>query len=126
MSHIHAKNTKPEITLRKALFAKGFRYRINDTHLPGKPEIVLPKYKTVIFVHGCFWHGHDGCKDAYVPKSNTEFWINKVSHNKAHDVNVERILIAKGWRVLIVWECGIRHVHDIMQTVDHIVEKLLD
>ena len=78
MSRIRNKGTKPEVTLRKALFARGFRYRVNVKTLPGKPDIVLPRYKTVIFVHGCFWHGHPGCKYAYTPKSNTEFWINKI------------------------------------------------
>lgn len=81
MSRIKNKGTKPEIMLRKALFARGFRYRVNVKSLPGKPDIVLPRYKTVIFVHGCFWHGHLGCKYAYTPKSNTEFWINKISSN---------------------------------------------
>lgn len=77
MSRIKSKGTKPEVTLRKALFAHGFRYRVNVGTLPGKPDIVLPRYKTVIFVHGCFWHGHPGCKYAYTPKSNTEFWIKQ-------------------------------------------------
>ena len=77
MSRIRSKNTKPELALRKALFARGFRYRVNDKKLPGKPDIVLPKYKTVIFIHGCFWHGHEDCKYAYIPKTNTRFWMIK-------------------------------------------------
>ena len=85
MSRIKNKGTKPEVTLRKALFARGFRYRVNVKSLSGKPDIVLPRYKTVIFVHGCFWHGHPGCKYAYIPKSNMGFWINKISGNQERD-----------------------------------------
>ena len=114
MSRISGKGTKPEIILRKALFAKGFRYRVNVGNLPGKPDIVLPKYKSVIFVHGCFWHGHSGCKHAYVPKSNTEFWINKIEK-----------LIAAGWRVITVWECEIRRMKNIDFLIERITAQLL-
>ena len=107
MSRIRSKNTKPELALRKALFARGFRYRVNDKKLPGKPDIVLPKYKTVIFIHGCFWHGHEDCKYAYIPKTNTRFWIDKITSNAERDkVNAEK-LTALGWNVLMVWECEI-------------------
>src|SRR5690554_557805 len=85
MSKIRSKNTRPEMILRKALFARGFRYRVNDRRLPGTPDIVLPKYRTVVFVHGCFWHGHDGCKYASIPKTNTEFWVDKITTNKKRD-----------------------------------------
>ncbi|MDR2145796.1 MAG: DNA mismatch endonuclease Vsr [Tannerella sp.] len=81
MSKIRSRDTKPELALRKSLFARGFRYRVNDRHLPGKPDIVLPKYKTVIFLHGCFWHGHEDCKYASMPKTNTAFWIEKITSN---------------------------------------------
>jgi len=85
MSKIRSKNTGPEMILRKALFARGFRYRVNDRRLPGTPDIVLSKYRTVIFVHGCFWHGHDGCKHASTPKTNTVFWVEKIATNKKRD-----------------------------------------
>ena len=113
MSRIKNKGTKPEVTLRKALFARGFRYRVNVKTLPGKPDIVLPRYKTIIFVHGCFWHGHHGCKYAYIPKSNTEFWINKISSNRERDAVVKRKLEESGWKVIVVWECEIKHVKDL-------------
>lgn len=108
MSHNRAKNTGPELHLRKALWRLGFRYRVNDKRLPGSPDIVLPKYRTVIFVHGCFWHGHKGCKNYTVPKTNTEFWEEKVARNKQRDQEVWRQLEAKGWYVIIVWECQLK------------------
>jgi DNA mismatch endonuclease (patch repair protein) len=115
------------MTLRKALFARGFRYHVNDTKLPGKPDIVLPKYKTVIFLHGCFWHRHEGCKYAYTPKTNTKFWVDKISSNAERDkVNAEK-LMTLGWSILTVWECEIRHIykHDISPLVDRIEAVLL-
>lgn len=127
MSKIRSKNTKPELTLRKALFARGFRYRVNDKKLPGKPDIVLPKYKTVIFLHGCFWHRHEGCKYAYTPKTNTQFWVDKITSNTERDkINAEK-LMASGWTVLTVWECEIRHTHkhDISPLIDKIETTLL-
>lgn len=124
MSRIRNKGTKPEVTLRKALFARGFRYRVNVKTLPGKPDIVLPRYKTVIFVHGCFWHGHPGCKYAYTPKSNTEFWINKISGNKERDAIVKRELEESGWKVIIVWECEIRHNKDIANLITRLEKEI--
>jgi DNA mismatch endonuclease (patch repair protein) len=127
MSKIRSKNTKPEMTLRKALFAKGFRYRVNDKKLPGKPDLVFPKYKTVIFVHGCFWHRHEGCKYAYTPKTNTKFWVDKITSNSERDkINFQK-LTALGWNVLTVWECEIRHKykHNISPLVDRIEATLL-
>jgi DNA mismatch endonuclease, patch repair protein len=107
MAKIRSKNTRPEVMLRKALFAKGFRYRINYKKLPGSPDIVLPKYKTVIFVNGCFWHGHKGCKYATIPKTNTKYWVNKIEFNKARD-KINAIDCARlGWKVITVWECQI-------------------
>ena len=105
MSQIHSSSTKPELRLRYALWRLGFRYRINDKRLPGSPDIVLPRYRTAVFVHGCFWHGHKGCKNYTVPKTNTEFWTAKVSRNQERDQEVWRKLEAKGWSVIIVWEC---------------------
>jgi len=127
MSKIRSKDTKPELVLRKALFARGFRYRVNEKHLPGKPDIVLPKYKTVIFLHGCFWHRHEGCKYAYTPKTNTEFWVDKITSNKERDkINTQK-LTALGWNVLTVWECEIQHTHkrDLTPLIDRIEEALL-
>lgn len=105
MSHIRSVNTKPEVALRRALWQRGFRYRVNVKNLPGSPDIVLPKHRTVVFVHGCFWHGHNGCKEFTVPKTNTEFWVKKVARNQERDQEVWRNLEAKGWSVVIVWEC---------------------
>lgn len=109
MSRIPSKNTKPEETVRKYLFSQGFRYRKNVSKLPGKPDIVLPKYKTVIFVNGCFWHAHQGCRWFVTPKSNSEFWQNKFSYNIARDERNYQKLRNLGWRILVVWECEIRH-----------------
>ena len=108
MSLVHSTNTKPELKLRRALWSLGFRYRVNEKRLPGKPDIVLPRYRTVVFIHGCFWHGHKGCKYYTIPKTNTEFWTAKVSRNQARDQEVWRKLEAKGWSVIIVWECELR------------------
>ena len=108
MSCIKGKNTKPEEIVRKALFAKGFRYRKNDRRLPGTPDIVLPKYRTVIFVNGCFWHGHTGCKYYVVPKTNTEFWLNKINSNIDRDEKKASQLKKLGWRVITVWECELK------------------
>ena len=127
MSRIRSKNTKPELALRKALFARGFRYRVNDKKLPGKPDIVLPKYKTVIFIHGCFWHGHEDCKYAYIPKTNTRFWIDKITSNAERGkVNAEK-LTALGWNVLTVWECEIRHTHkqNLTPLIDRVEAEIL-
>ncbi len=107
MSQIHGKDTNPEVIVRKYLFAKGFRYRKNDGRLPGRPDLVLPKYKTVIFVNGCFWHHHD-CKWFVWPKNNAEFWKNKIDQNVERDKNNHDILEENGWRVIDVWECELR------------------
>ncbi len=108
MARVKHESTKPEITLRLALWNKGFRYRVNVRSLPGSPDIVLPRFRTVIFVHGCFWHGHKDCKYYTVPKTNTEFWISKVLRNQQRDQEVWRQLEAKGWHVIIVWECQLK------------------
>lgn len=108
MACIKGNNTKPEEIVRKSLFAKGFRYRKNDKRLPGSPDIVLPKYRTVIFVNGCFWHGHKGCKNFVVPKTNTEFWLNKITSNIERDAIKSIQLNELGWRVITVWECELK------------------
>ena len=108
MSRIHGKDTKPEELVRKYLFSKGFRYRKNDSRLPGKPDIVLPRYKTVIFVNGCFWHVHEGCKYFVWPKNNAEFWKDKLGKNVERDQRNYALLEQQGWRILVVWECELK------------------
>ncbi|WP_319500340.1 DNA mismatch endonuclease Vsr [uncultured Draconibacterium sp.] len=108
MSRIKGKNTKPEMLVRKFLFANGFRYRLNVKTLPGKPDIVLPKYKTVIFVNGCFWHGHKGCKYATIPKTRTEWWLEKIKETQKRDSKAEVELNAMGWRVINIWTCELK------------------
>ena len=121
MSKIRSNNTKPEISLRKALFAKGFRYKINDKKLQGKPDIVLSKYKTVIFVHGCFWHNHKGCKRAHLPKSNIEYWENKIRTNEERDLKNKESLKKLGWNVIVVWECELNTTEKVEQAVINLI-----
>lgn len=121
MSRIKGKNTKPEELVRKYLFSQGLRYRKNDKRLPGSPDIVLPKYKTVIFVNGCFWHGHEGCKYFVWPKSNEEFWKNKIETNIARDKQKTKALEELGWNVIIVWECELKKA-----TINETLKKLID
>ena len=123
MAAIRAASTKPEQTLRCALWHRGFRYRINSKRLPGTPDIVLPKHRTVVFVHGCFWHGHKDCKYYTVPKTNTEFWMAKVARNQERDQEVWRKLEAKGWRVIIVWECELKKAV-LEDTVNQVAEEI--
>lgn len=108
MSRIKGKNTKPEMLVRRFLHANGFRYRLHVKDLPGKPDIVLPKYKTVIFIQGCFWHGHDQCKYYSVPKTNTEWWINKINGNKLKDQTNLQIIKKQGWKVIEIWGCQLK------------------
>ena len=108
MSHIRSKNTGPEMVVRKLLHSAGYRYRLHRKDLPGKPDLVLAKYHTAIFVHGCFWHRHDGCANAVMPKSRPEFWSAKLSGNVRRDGLTRNALISAGWRVLVVWECACR------------------
>lgn len=123
MSNIPSKNTKPEDTVRKYLFREGFRYRKNVSSLPGKPDIVLPKYRAVVFVNGCFWHGHEGCKWFVRPKTNTEFWDAKFRYNIERDHKNYNKLEEMGWRVLIIWECEIRH-GDPAIAIDRLIDKI--
>jgi len=123
MSRIKGKDTKPEMIVRKFLFSKGFRYRLHVKNLPGKPDIVLPKYKTVIFIHGCFWHGHEGCKYFVVPKTRTDWWLNKIIGNISNDNRNAELLKLEGWRVLIIWECEIKA--NKQNSLEQLVEKIL-
>ena len=108
MARIRSRDTAPELTLRRHLHRAGFRFRLHQRNLPGRPDIVLARYRAAIFVHGCFWHGHAGCPLAYVPKTRTEFWREKFEVNQQRDDRQAHLLSLAGWRVLIVWECGLR------------------
>ena len=119
MSCIKGKGTKPEEIVRKYLFSQGFRYRKNDKRLPGTPDIVLPKYRTVIFVNGCFWHGHEVCKYFVWPKSNEEFWKSKIELNIARDKRNFLLLQESGWRVIVVWECTLKK-NVCTKTLEHL------
>lgn len=110
MSRIRSSNTKPELLVRKFLFAQGFRYRLNVKTLSGKPDIVLPKYRTVIFVHGCFWHGHENCKYFKMPKTRTQWWTDKINTNKGNDVKAMKALKKDRWKVIEIWECDLKTV----------------
>ena len=109
MSKISGKETKPEVLVRKYLFSKGFRFRKNVANLPGHPDIVLPKYKAVIFIHGCFWHGHPGCSKSKLPATRTEFWQKKISRTIERDKEIIDEFSILGWRVAVVWECGLKN-----------------
>ena len=123
MSKISSKDTKPEILVRKFLFSKGFRYRINVKTLPGKPDIVLPKYKTIIFVNGCFWHGHN-CKKGKLPSSNTDFWKEKISNNKSRDTKNSDLLVKLGWKVIIIWQCEISKIDNRTKILNKLLEDI--
>ena len=124
MSCIKGKGTKPEEFVRKYLFSQGFRYRKNDKRLPGTPDIVLPKYKTVIFVNGCFWHGHKGCKYFVWPKNNAEFWKNKIESNISRDRKKAETLKDQGWKVIVVWECDLKH--NFVFSMQNLVNQILE
>ena len=108
MAAVKSKDTKPEMVVRKYLWSRGFRYRVNNPRLPGHPDIVLRKYHTCIFVNGCFWHGHEGCKYFRMPKTNTEFWERKISRNRERDREEQKQLARMGWHCITVWECELK------------------
>lgn len=108
MAAIHGKNTKPEMVVRRWLWGHGFRYRLNHPRLPGKPDIVMRKYRTCIFVNGCFWHKHEGCKYFVIPKTRTEFWLNKVNRNQEREIEVKNKLASMGWYSITIWECELK------------------
>ena len=105
MSRIHGKATKPELKVRQWLWRHGYRYRLNVKSVPGKPDIVMRKYRTAIFVNGCFWHGHEGCDKFKIPQTNREFWVNKIKRNQERDQRNYQVLHDNGWQVIVVWEC---------------------
>lgn len=122
MSQIKGKNTKPEIIVRKHLFAEGFRYRLHDKSLPGNPDIILKKFKAVVFVNGCFWHGHHSCKYFKIPKTRTEWWTEKINKNIDNDTIAMTRLEGLGWNVIIVWECDLKN--RTVETLDYLVKSL--
>jgi DNA mismatch endonuclease (patch repair protein) len=124
MGRIKSGDTKPELTVRSIFHRMGYRFRLHRKDLPGKPDIVLPKYKTVIFVHGCFWHRHEGCKYAYTPKSRTDFWQEKFQSNVERGRKVVNELIKMGWHVLIIWECEIKTPERVSEIIQRFLEKL--
>ncbi len=123
MSQIKSKNTKPEEVVRKYLFSRGFRYRKNDRRLPGCPDIVLPRYKTVIFVNGCFWHRHPGCRYATTPQNNFEFWQTKFEKNVLNDRKHIEQLSQAGWNIIVIWECELKTAR-FQQTMNTVIAKL--
>ena len=126
MAAILGKNTKPEMVVRRYLWAHGYRYRLNHPRLPGKPDMVMRKYRTCIFVNGCFWHGHDGCQYYTIPKTNTEFWVNKVQRNKERDLKVQRDLAAMGWHSITIWECELKPAkrEDTLKSLAYTLNKI--
>ena len=123
MSRIKSAHTKPEMLVRKFLHAQGFRYTLHNKSLQGKPDIVLPKYKTIIFMHGCFWHGHETCKYYVVPKTRTDWWLNKINTNKTNDKKAVGALKKDGWTIIIVWECDLKP-SKIEKTLASLVKKI--
>lgn len=119
MSSVKQRHTKPEIAIRKLLHRYGFRFRLHNKKLPGTPDIVLPKYKAVIFVHGCFWHQHEGCRKARRPTSNVEFWNEKLDRNAERDTRKESELKNLGWKVLIIWDCEIKDGDSLIEKIKH-------
>lgn len=122
MSHIRSNNTSIEVKVRKYLFSLGFRYRKNDKRLPGKPDIVLPKYKTVVFIHGCFWHRHPNCKRASTPKTRENYWIPKFQRNVENDKKNLTTLQSLGWHTIVIWECEVNNQFE--QTMDALVSEI--
>ena len=124
MSRIKGKDTKPEVLVRKYLFSKGFRFRKNDKRYPGHPDIVLPKYKTIVFVHGCFWHFHENCRYAVMPSSNVDFWEKKLKGNRLRDERNKKALTEMGWNVIVVWECQLKKDKQD-QTLENLYLKII-
>lgn len=123
MSRIKGKNTRPEMLVRKFLFSNGFRYRLHVKGMPGKPDIVLPKYKTVVFVNGCFWHAHEGCKYFVIPKTRTDWWLNKLSINKQKDGENFSRLTVSGWKIIVIFECELKS-KKLTQTLRNLLDEL--
>ena len=123
MQQIKGKDTKPEMQVRTFLHAHGYRYRLHDKKLPGKPDIALRKYNTLIFIHGCFWHGHTNCKYYTVPKTRTEWWLNKINGNIANDKKAMAALKKEGWKIITIWECQLKPAK-VVNTLNALLKKL--
>jgi len=123
MSRIRNKDTKPELLVRQFLYSKGFRYRLHDKNLPGKPDIVFHGKKTVIFIHGCFWHGHKNCKYFVIPKTRTEWWLQKIQKNSNNDAENLKLLEDDGWHVVTIYECELKN-EKITKTLNHLLHEL--
>ena len=127
MASIRLKDTRPELLVRKWLWSHNYRYRLNVKSVPGKPDIVLRRYRTAIFVNGCFWHGHEDCGNYKIPKSNTDFWVNKITKNKERDQRNYSDLSNAGWSVIVIWECQLRNncIEETMRNVEHLLSNNL-
>lgn len=125
MSSIRGQNTKPEMIVRKYLFSKGFRYRLHDKSLPGKPDIKLTKYNSLVFINGCFWHGHTDCKIYVMPKTNKKFWYSKIENNVERDKRNLELLKNLGWKIIVVWECEIKRKNRDL-ALQNLVDKILN
>ena len=126
MSHIGGKETKPEVMVRKFIFSKGLRYKKNDKQLPGTPDIVLPKYRTVVFIHGCFWHGHKGCRKSELPDTGRDFWGRKISENMTRDQRNIDELEERGWRVIVVWQCEINNSKKREKRIESLIGEIME
>ena len=126
MSHIGGKETKLEVMVRKLIFSKGLRYRKNDGSLPGTPDIVLPKYRTVVLIHGCFWHGHEGCRKSELPDTRRDFWERKIKGNMVRDQRNIKELKEKGWRVIVVWQCEIKASKKREKRIESLIHEIME
>lgn len=124
MSQIRGKNTKPEMLVRKFLHSKGLRYKLHDKTLPGKPDLVFPRYKVIVNINGCFWHGHEGCKYYVIPKTRTDWWVNKLNKNVKKDEENIMKLHYLGWNVIVVWECELKK-DQLSETLNKLYEKII-
>lgn len=124
MASIRGMNTKPELAVRRYLHGLGYRYRLHRKDLPGSPDLVMPRYQLAIFVHGCFWHQHEGCHYAYMPKSRPEFWNAKLLSNAARDQSNQKKLEYLGWRVLVIWECGLKHALERIKYIPVMIDAV--
>lgn len=125
MAAVHSRNTKPEMCVRKFLFAKGLRYRLHSRKLSGTPDLVFAKYRAIVFVNGCFWHGHLECRQARLPKSNVQFWEAKIARNRERDRLAIDSLEAQGWRVFVVWECQLRHAEQRIKILNNLYLEII-
>lgn len=119
MSRIKGKDTKPELLVRRLIYGMGYRYRLHSKDLPGKPDVIFPSKRKVIFVHGCFWHQHNGCKANHIPKSNIDYWVPKLKKTKARDAENQKKLLDKGWKCLILWECQLKKIDIVKQNIQY-------